>query len=284
MAEIISGKAVAAKIKEDIKRRLEHAYESETAIPALTTIRVGEKPDDIAYEQGVNRSLATIGMITKNIVLPADATEAQVLKEITEANEDAAVNGILLFKPLPKHLNEERLCNAVSVEKDVDCLSDESFARIALDKPGFLPCTAQAVMEILDYMETDLTGKRVVIIGRSKVVGKPLGLMMLKRNATVTWCHSKTKDIPAVCENADIIVVAVGRAGFLKAEHVKNMARGGIVIDVGINAKPDNTPGICGDADFNDVEPYVSFLTPVPGGVGSVTSAVMAKHLAESIK
>lgn len=279
MAQIISGKDVAAKIRGEISSLISECKDN---IPCLATVRVGEKPDDIAYEQGVKKSMENCGMRINNVVLPETVSKEELEATIRELNEDPHTSGILLFRPLPKGLPETEICNMISVAKDVDCMNEISFAKLFLGEKGFYPCTAQAVMEILDYMKVDLTGKRVVIIGRSTVVGKPLGLMMLAKNATVTWCHSKTKDIPAVCENADIIVVAVGRAGFLKKEHVSKMADNGIVIDVGINPKPDGSRGICGDVCFEEVEPLVSYITPVPGGVGSVTSAVMAKHVAVS--
>ncbi len=277
MAQIIKGIDVATSIKNRIVEKMQS---EDCIIPCLATVRLGERADDIAYERGLTKNLSNLNYKIKNIVLDKEISENELVDVITKLNNDKEVHGILVFRPLPKHINTDNIINLIAPEKDIDCMNPLNMAKLTMsDATGYAPCTAKAVIEILDYMKCDIKGKRTVVIGRSLVVGKPLGLMLLDCDATVTWCHSKTKDIPKMCEGADVIVVAVGRPYFLKKEHVINADKDVIVIDVGINAKPNGEDGICGDVDFDDVVDYVGTITKVPGGVGSVTNAVLAKQL-----
>ena len=219
-----------------------------------------------------------IGQEYKKYLLPADATQEQVLAVIDEVNKDDSIHGVLLFRPLPKHLDQAVIENALAPEKDVDCMTDLSMSGVFTGKKiGFPPCTPQACMEILDHYGIDCTGKKAVVIGRSLVVGKPAAMMLVKKNATVTICHTRTVDMPSVAREADIIIVAAGRAGVVGAEYVKE---GQTIIDVGINVNAEGK--LCGDVDYAAVEPIVDAITPVPGGVGSVTTSVLVGHVVEA--
>ena len=270
------GKPVADAMTADLTARTE-ALKARGVTPTLAVVRVGEKEEDLAYERGLTKRFASAGAEVRKVVLPADVTEETLEAQITELNADASVHGILLFLPLPKHLNESRVRELVSPEKDVDCMGEaNAFAVYDGRKKGFAPCTPQAVIELLDYYGYDLTGKRVTVVGRSRVVGKPLAMLLLARNATVTICHTKTKDLPSVCREADLLVCCAGSAKMIGAEFVRP---GMSVVDVGINACEG---GICGDVDFDVVAPIADCITPVPRGVGSVTNAVLLKHVVES--
>ncbi|MGI6684579.1 MAG: bifunctional 5,10-methylenetetrahydrofolate dehydrogenase/5,10-methenyltetrahydrofolate cyclohydrolase [Bacillota bacterium] len=277
MAEILKGKDVAAAIKETLAAQIAEIKEK-GIIPKLGIVRVGARPDDLFYEGGAKKTCASIGMDTEVFEYPEDIDQESFEKAVQEVNARKDVNGILMFSPLPKHLNESKIRELISPDKDVDSLTLGSAAKVFVgDKTGFAPCTPQAVMEILHHYKIPLEGRKVAVLGRSLVVGKPLAMLLLGKdaNATVTVCHSKTKDLPAVCRDADILVAAVGRAKMVKANFVKP---GQVVIDVGINEDPDNPGKYCGDVDYAEVEPIVEKITPVPGGVGSVTTAVLCKH------
>lgn len=275
MAERLTGKEVAQAIKEGLKSQIVE-LKNQGMAPKLGIIRVGARPDDLYYEGGAKKTCESIGMECQVFEYPEDIAQTDFEQAVKEINERADVHGILMFSPLPKHLQESKIRQLIVPEKDVDSLTLGSAAKVFVgDKTGFPPCTPQAVMEILHHYQIPLQGKRAVVLGRSLVVGKPLAMLLLGDNATVTICHSKTQDLPGVCREAEILIAAVGRAKMVKENFVK---AGQIVIDVGINEDPDNPGKYCGDVDYQAVEPVVEKITPVPGGVGSVTTAVLCKH------
>ena len=275
MAERLTGKEVASAIKEKLKTEIA-SLSAQGFTPKLGIIRVGARPDDLYYEGGAKKTCASIGMVCEVFEYPENIAQEDFEKAVREINERKEINGILMFSPLPKHLKENKVRELIFPEKDVDSLTLGSAAKVFVgDKTGFPPCTPQAVMEILHYYQIPVQGKKAVVLGRSLVVGKPLAMLLLGENATVTICHSKTQDLPFVCQDAEILIAAVGRAKMVKANFVKSKQ---IVIDVGINEDPDNPGKYCGDVDYSDVEPIVEKITPVPGGVGSVTTAVLCKH------
>ncbi len=277
MAKQLLGKEVTAALNERIKADV--ATLNEKGIkPTLGIIRVGERPDDLSYERGATKRCETLGVEYKKYLLPADVSQEELLKVIDEVNNDDNIHGVLMFRPLPKHIDQTVVENALAAEKDVDCQTDASLGGVFTGKKvGFPPCTPQACMEILDHYGIDCTGKKAVVIGRSLVVGKPAAMMLIKKNATVTVCHTKTVDMPAVTREADIVIVAAGRAGVVGAEYV---SEGQTIIDVGINVNEEGK--LCGDVDYAAVEPIVDAITPVPGGVGSVTTSVLVGHVVEA--
>ncbi|NYE58609.1 bifunctional 5,10-methylenetetrahydrofolate dehydrogenase/5,10-methenyltetrahydrofolate cyclohydrolase [Carboxydothermus ferrireducens] len=275
MAERLTGKPVADAIKEELKGKVAN-LKAKGIVPKLGIVRVGARPDDLYYEGGAKKTCESIGMDYEVFEYPQDIDQESFEKAITEIGARKDIHGILMFSPLPKHLNERKIRSLIPVEKDVDSLTLGSAGKVFADDPtGFPPCTPTAVLEILKYYNIPLEGKRAVVLGRSLVVGKPAAILLLRENATVTICHSRTKNLPEVCREADILVAAVGRAKMVKEDYVKP---GMVVIDVGINEDPDKPGKYCGDVDFDKVEPIVDKITPVPGGVGSVTTAVLCKH------
>ena len=279
MAKLLLGKEVNASINEEIKAKVE-TLKAQNITPTLGIIRIGEREDDIAYERGATKRCETLGVAYEKFLLPADAEEEEVLKTIDQVNKSEKIHGVLLFRPLPKHLNEDKIVNALAVEKDVDGITDLSMAGVFMGKDmGYAPCTPSACMKVLDHYGIDCTGKKVVVIGRSLVIGKPVAMMLMKKNATVTVCHTKTVDMPGVCKGAEVLVAAAGVAKMVDKSFV---ADGAVVIDVGINVDEDGN--LCGDVDFEDVAENASVCTPVPGGVGSVTTSVLAKHLLKAAK
>ena len=279
MAEILKGKEVVAALKEKLIAEVED-LKAKGVTPTLAIVRVGERPDDISYEKGAMTRCKGIGVEVKNFLLPADCTQDDVLKVIKEVNEDSAIHGCLLFRPLPKTMDENFIRNQLDPAKDVDGITDLSMAgTYSCTALGFPPCTPTACMEILEHFGIDLTGKQVCVVGRSLIVGKPAAIMALQRNGTVTICHTKTKDMKAVAREADIIIAAAGKAGVVGEGFFK---AGQIVIDVGINF--DEEGNMKGDVDFAAAEPVVAAITPVPGGVGTVTTSVLVKHVIEAAK
>lgn len=277
MAKQLLGKEVTAALNERIKADVA-TLNAKGVKPTLGIIRVGERPDDLSYERGATKRCETLGVEYKKYLLPADVSQEELLKVIDEVNKDDNIHGVLMFRPLPKHIDQTLVENALAAEKDVDCQTDASLGGVFTGKKvGFPPCTPQACMEILDHYGIDCTGKKAVVIGRSLVVGKPAAQMLIKKNATVTTCHTRTIDMPSVAREAEILIVAAGRAGVVGAEYV---APGQIVIDVGINVNAEGK--LCGDVDYAAVEPIVDAITPVPGGVGSVTTSVLVGHAVES--
>ena len=277
MAKRLLGKEVTAALNEKIKAQVAE-LQGKGVNPTLCIIRVGENESDISYERGATKRCETLGVACEKILLPADVSQEELLSVIDKVNKDPQIHGVLLFRPLPKHLNQSVIENALDPAKDVDCMTDGSMSGVFTGKNvGFPPCTPQACMEILDYYGIDCTGKKAVVVGRSLVVGKPAAMMLIKKNATVTVCHTKTVDMPSVVKEADIVIVAAGRAGVVDASYV---APGQTIIDVGINVNADGK--LCGDVAFDEVEPIVDAITPVPGGVGSVTTSVLVGHVVEA--
>ena len=274
MSILMKGADVAKTMKEDLTgeaRRLK----DRGILPSLTIVRVGARPDDLAYERGARKRMEMIGIECKVVELPETITQAEFEKTFFKINEDPTVHGILLFRPLPGHLDEGPVVSRINPLKDVDCMCPVNIAKVfSGDETGHAPCTPEAVMEMLDYYKIDPRGKKVTVIGRSMVVGKPLSMLLLKRHATVTICHTRTKDLSATCREAEILVAAAGKARMVTADMIGD---GAVVVDVGINV--DAKGNLCGDVDFNAAEPVTSYISPVPRGVGSVTSSVLAKHV-----
>jgi len=268
----LKGAAVSAKIKEQVETLL---TDLKGKTPKLAIVRVGERPDDLSYERGALKKMESFGLIGESFAFPQDITDEAFKEEFAKINENTDIDGILLLRPLPKQIKEKDIEHMIDPGKDLDGISPENIARVfAGDDTGFAPCTAEAVVEVLKANDVSLTGKRVAIVGRSMVVGRPLSMLMLKENATVTICHTRTEDLKETCKNAQILVAAAGRARMVDASFVGTDA---IVVDVGINVDEDGK--LCGDVDFDSLEGTASMATPVPGGVGAVTTAVLARHL-----
>lgn len=268
----LKGAAVSAKIKEQVETLLT-GLKGKT--PKLAIVRVGERPDDLSYERGALKKMESFGLMGDSFAFPQDITDEAFKEEFAKINENPDIDGILLLRPLPKQIKEKDIEHMIDPGKDLDGISPENIARVfAGDDTGFAPCTAEAVVEVLKANDISLTGKRVAIVGRSMVVGRPLSMLMLKENATVTICHTRTEDLKETCKNAQILVAAAGRARMVDASFVGTDA---IVVDVGINVDEDGK--LCGDVDFASLEGTASMATPVPGGVGAVTTAVLARHL-----
>ena len=277
MARQLLGKEVTAALNEKIKENVA-ALKAKGISPTLGIVRVGEREDDLSYERGATKRCETLGVACEKYLLPADVTQEKLLEVIHQVNQDDKIHGVLIFRPLPKHLDEAAVIQALAPEKDVDGITDGSMVGVfAGTKQGFPPCTPQACMEILDHYGIDCTGKKAVVVGRSLVVGKPAAMMLLKKNATVTVCHTRTVDMPSVVKEADIVIVAAGRAGVVDDRYVSS---GQTVIDVGINVNEEGK--LCGDVAYDKVEPVVKAITPVPGGVGSVTTSVLVGHVVEA--
>lgn len=275
MAERLAGKAVADAMKEELSKKVAE-LKGKGITPKLGIVRVGARPDDLFYEGGAKKTCESIGMAYEVFEYPADIDQASFEKAITDVGANKEVNGILMFAPLPKHLDERKIRSMIPVEKDVDCMTLGSAAKVFADElDGFPPCTPTACMDILHYYNIPIKGKKCVVLGRSLVVGKPVAMLLLREHGTVTICHSRTENLPEVCADADILIAAVGRAKMVKANFVK---AGQTVIDVGINEDPDNPGKYCGDVDYAECEPIVGKITPVPGGVGSVTTVVLCKQ------
>jgi len=282
MAKLLLGKEVNEKLNARIIADCE-ALKAKGIFPTMAIVRCGERPDDLSYERSAAKRADTLGVAVKKFVLPEDVSKEELLKTIDEINADAKIHGVLMFRPLPKHLraDQNEICNRLDPRKDIDGMTDLSNAGVFMGKPlGFAPCTPEACMTILDHYGIDCTGKKAVVIGRSLVVGKPAAMMLMGKNATVTVCHTRTKDVPAVAREANILVTAAGVLRSLTKEYVRP---GQIVIDVSINWD-EAKGGIAGDAVFDEVEPIVEAITPVPGGVGSVTTSISIGHVVEAAK
>lgn len=280
MAELLRGKPVADAISEKVRSDVK-ALEEKGITPTLGIIRVGENEADLSYERGAVKRCESTGVRVKKIVLPADVAVEDFYAAVDEANNDEELHGILMFRPVPRYLDRERARVAVSYEKDLDGCTDGSLAGVFTNTPkGFAPCTAQAVIEIFDHYGIDLTGKNVAVVGRSLVVGKPLAILLMNRNATVTVCHTRTVDIPSITRRADIVVLAAGQPEEFGREY---FSEGQIVADVGISWN-EAKGKITGDVKFDEVEPLVKMITPVPGGVGSVTTSVLVQNVVAAAK
>ena len=278
MAELLKGAPVAEALAERCRAAVEDCKAKGVA-PTLAILRVGERDDDLSYERGATKRCESVGVAVKNVVLPADVDQATMMATIEDLNNDASVHGVLMFRPLPSQLDEAACCEALAASKDVDAATTASLAHVFTGKgEGYAPCTAQACIEILNHYGIDPKGKRAAVIGRSLVIGKPVSMMLMAANATVTTCHTKTVDMPSVTREADIVVVAAGQMETIGAEYFKE---GQTVIDVGIGWNEEKGK-LCGDVIFDEAEPVVGAITPVPGGVGSVTTAVLVSHVVEA--
>ena len=272
MAELLKGKPVVDRMAEDMRGRIA-SLEEQGVKPTLALVRLGQRPDDLSYERTAVKRAAGLGIHTKPYVLDEFAPEAALKATLQSINYDKTVHGCLMFRPLPTFMDEKAMCNTLTAAKDVDGISLASLAAVFTDAPdGFPPCTAAACVAILEHYKVPIAGKHVVVIGRSLVVGQPAALLLQRRNATVTVCHTGTRDIPALSRDADIVIAAAGRPGLITADFLRP---GQTVLDVGVHPGPDGT--LCGDVAAEAAALDVA-LTPVPGGVGSVTSAVLCKH------
>lgn len=272
----LRGKKVSDGIKEYVSKELETL----SFVPKLAIVRVGENPDDMSYERGATKKLKSFGLDVASYVFPQDISDEAFKKAFKDVNEDDEVTGILLLRPLPRTINEKDIENMIDPKKDLDGISPINIAKVfAGDTTGFSPCTAEAVIEVLKAYDIELTGKRVTVVGRSMVVGKPVSMLLLKENATVTMTHTRTVDLKKTCSDAEIVVAAAGRAKMLNSDYCGQDA---VMIDVGINV--DENGKLCGDVDYATLDGKASAATPVPGGVGTVTTAVLAKHLIQAAK
>ena len=279
MAIIIDGKATSTAIKEEIRLEVKALKSEKDLTPGLAVIIVGENPASKIYVRNKNQSCIATGMYSVVIEMPEDTTEEALFCKINELNHAPEIHGILVQLPLPKHIDEEKVLKAIFPEKDVDGFHPTNVGYLTIGKPTVLPCTPAGVIELLERYNIEISGKKCVVLGRSNIVGKPAALLLLAKNGTVTVCHSKTKDLAAVCREADILVVAIGKPKFVTSDMVKP---GAVVIDVGINRNEEGK--IVGDVDFSAVEPIASAITPVPGGVGPMTIAMLMKNTLECAK
>ena len=279
MAELLKGKAVADSLTEKNKAKAEELKKA-GIVPTLGIIRLGENPSDLSYERGALKRAEQTGVEVRKFVYESDITQEKLIDEIEKINNDDSIHGVLIFRPLPKHIDDKAVCDALAPEKDMDGITAGSMAGVFMDSgEGYPPCTAAACIEILDHYGVELQGKKVTVLGRSLVIGKPVAMMVMKKNATVTVCHSRTSidDFKAAGQNADVVIAALGKAKMVDAERIGD---GQVIIDVGINVDEDGK--LCGDVNFDEAEPKAAKITPVPGGVGSVTTAVLMKHVIEA--
>ena len=277
MYEIIDGKAISTEIKEELKVKVAELAE-QGIHPCLAVILVGNDPASGVYVNNKKKACEFIGVKSLSYELPEETTEAELLDLIRKLNEDDSVSGILVQLPLPKHINEDAVLLAISPKKDVDGFHPENVGALCIGRPGFVSCTPAGIIQLLKRSNVEIAGKECVIIGRSNIVGKPMSLLMLRENATVTICHSKTKDLKEVTKRADILIVAIGKPKMITAEYGKE---GAVVIDVGIHRLEGKK--LCGDVDFDDVAPHCSKITPVPGGVGPMTIAMLMNNCVDSV-
>ena len=279
MAVIIDGKNVSKELRISVAKEVEYLKTNYNTVPGLAVILVGNDPASAVYVRNKHRACEEVGINSLQIMLPAETTEDELLKKIDELNLDPSVNGILVQLPLPKHISEEKIINAISPDKDVDAFHPTNVGKIMLGKYDFLPCTPAGIMELLKYYDVDINGKECVVIGRSNIVGKPMALLLLAKNGTVTVCHSRTNDLKGAVSRADILVVAIGKPNFITGDMIKP---GAVVIDVGINRLDNNK--LCGDVDFESVEAVAGMITPVPGGVGPMTITMLLKNTVTAAK
>lgn len=276
MAKLINGKEISQQIKDELKEKVAGLKAEGTEI-CLAVIQVGNDPASTVYVGNKKKACAYIGIESRAFELPEETTEEELLSIIADLNADDTVHGILVQLPVPKHINEEKIINAISPKKDVDGFHPESVGSLCIGKQGFVSCTPAGIIQLLKRSDIEIEGKHCVVIGRSNIVGKPMSILLLRENGTVTICHSKTKNIKEICKQADILVVAIGRPKMIDASYVKP---GATVIDVGIHRDENNK--LCGDVDFDSVEPVAGAITPVPGGVGPMTIAMLMNNCVES--
>ena len=276
---IISGKDISVKIKDELKKEAEEIAASGKRLPQLAVILVGDNQASQTYVRNKERGCQYIGIKSQVIRKDADISEEELVSLIEDLNNDKDVDGILVQLPLPKHINEDRILDLIDPSKDVDGFHPDNVAKLFLGQKSLVPCTPIGMMVLLDEVGYDLTGKEVVVVGRSNIVGKPVALLCLQRNATVTIAHSRTKDLKEVCKRADVLIAAIGKAKFFNKDYVKE---GAVVLDVGINRDENNK--LCGDVDYEDVKDIVSYITPVPGGVGPMTITMLLSNTLDAYK
>ena len=279
MAVIIDGKLVSQKTRENIKAQVEEFKVNNGIVPGLAVIVVGNNPASAVYVRNKHKATMEVGMNSYQIELPEDTREDELLEKIAELNSDPSVNGILVQLPLPKHISEKKVIAAISPDKDVDAFHPQNVGRIMIGDYDLLPCTPAGIMKLIDFYGISVEGKRCVVIGRSNIVGKPMAHLLLERNGTVTVCHSKTNNLYDITRDADIVVVAIGKAKFLTSEMIKP---GAVVIDVGINR--DENGKLVGDVDFESASKEASYITPVPGGVGPMTISMLLENTLTAAK
>lgn len=278
MAKIIDGKAISATIKDELKEQLK-AYKEQGIEITLAVVKVGNDPASAVYVRNKEKACEYVGITSRTLALPEETTEEELLKVVEDLNNDSAVNGILVQLPLPKHIDESKILLAIDSNKDVDGFHPVNVGKMVIGEDAFLPCTPAGIIEMLKRSDVDITGKECVVIGRSNIVGKPMSILMLKENATVTIAHSRTKDLKEVTKRADILIAAIGKAKFVTDEYVKD---GAVVIDVGMDR--DENGKLCGDVDFESVEKKASAITPVPGGVGPMTVTMLLVNCLRSVE
>lgn len=278
MAKLLKGKDVVENLNGKLSEKV-NELNTKGINPTLAILRVGEKADDLSYERGAIKRCQLVGVDVKVVALPIDVTEEEFFDTLDKLNNDITIHGILMFRPLPRHIDEAKARNMLSPAKDVDGSTDLSLAGVFTNtKLGFSPCTAEAAMEILKYYNIPLSGKKVAVIGRSLVIGRPIAMLLMHENATVTICHTKTVDVPGITKNADIVVVASGQMESVGADYLRE---GQTVIDVGISWNSEKNK-LCGDVKIEEAEGIVDAITPVPGGVGGVTTSILVKHVIEA--
>lgn len=274
-ASIISGKEVAANLREQIKAEVNTL----SVTPGLAVVLVGDNPASRSYVKGKEKASKEVGITSELKELPSDVSEAELLDIVEDYNQNPAIHGILVQLPLPEHISEKKVIEHISPEKDVDGFHPINIGRMMAGMEAFLPCTPYGILKMLEYTNIEPAGKHAVVVGRSNIVGKPVGQLLLNENATVTYCHSKTSNLPSITSQADILIVAAGRREFIEGAHVKD---GAVVIDVGMNRKEDGK--LCGDVAFDDVKEKASYITPVPGGVGPMTITMLLYNTLQSAK
>ena len=273
MYNLIDGKAISLAIKDELKTQIETMKQEGKKIPTLAVIQVGNDPASTVYVGNKKKACEYIGIGSKSFELPESTTEDELIKLIENLNNDDEVTGILVQLPVPKHIDDDKIIRTISPLKDVDGFHPMSVGALLIGEKGFLSCTPAGVIELLKRSGVEIAGKECVVVGRSNIVGKPMSVLLLRENGTVTICHSKTKDLKEVCKRADILVAAVGKPKMITSEYIKE---GAVVIDVGIHRMENGK--LCGDVDFDDVKDHTSFITPVPGGVGPMTIAMLMKN------
>ena len=278
MANLIDGKQISREIKDELKEKVAQ-YKSEGNQCSLAVIQVGNDPASSVYVGNKKRACEYIGIGSVSYELPENTTEKELLDLIAKLNADDSIKGILCQLPVPDHIDEDKIINAIAPEKDVDGFHPQNVGSLVIGQPGFVSCTPAGIIELLKRSNIEIAGKHCVIIGRSNIVGKPMALLMLRENATVTICHSRTRNLKEICREADILIVAIGRPQYIDAEYVK---KGAVVIDVGIHRDENNK--LCGDVKFDEVEPLASYITPVPGGVGPMTIAMLMNNCVSAME
>ena len=277
MAEILKGAPAANALSLNLIKRVEN-LKLNNLTPKLEILRLGAKAEDLSYESGIIKRCEKVGIEVKQVILNEDCTHEELLNEIKNANQDKSIHGVILFRPLKDKELEQEAINLLKPDKDVDGMTDGSMAGVFSGRDiGFAPCTAQACLEILNFYNIDLAGKNIAVLGRSLVIGRPVSILLQNQNATVTMCHSKTKNLAEICRRADVIIAAIGKSNFVDKNFINNNQ---VIIDVGINI--DDAGKICGDVNFEEAASLVKAITPVPGGVGAVTTSILASHVVKA--